>query len=71
MFVTIAWLYPCGGGYSAANWNIGLRSGAQVSMVDNSGTGTIPAAARSIGLATTAVAGTMVELLSTRAIRRR
>ena len=72
MFVSIAWLYP--GGYSAADWNVvGLTGGGvqvTVSAADNSGAGSIPTAALSMGILSGAVvaaagaAGTMTEELA-------
>eukprot|EP01036_Dinobryon_divergens_P033335 gene33335-43098_t len=45
------------GGYSAADWNVGLHVGAKTSVsgIKISGAGSIPTAARSIGRAAVAV----------------
>eukprot|EP01035_Chromulina_nebulosa_P024011 gene24011-31179_t len=60
------------GGYSAADWNIGFPG--TLSAVEKSGAGSIPAAARSIGLAVAvavAAAGTMTEESSARSTQNR
>ena len=58
--MSIAWLCP--GGYSAADWNVGVHVGA----VEISGAGSI---CRSVGLATiVAAAGTMTDESSTRCL---
>ena len=64
MIVSIAWLYP--GGYSAADWNVGLHGGAKntVSAAENCGAGSIPsAAARSIRLVAAAARSVAVGMM--------